>query len=237
MAYKLPSQRSIDLYNKLVEQQNKVRKTLRRIHKKAEEALGAGRLPALVIPKSAHKIRRSHFNNMTSMKLKMFWQAYREKKALFSHGLDSYLNKVVVKGYRELWEGEYGIGEKPALNSFGGMYSKEQIENADEDKADAMRAYNGLFTKGPMFFLAMLYTNNVISFKYIYQELYMGTGSKEYSFIDQQIEINNRLSGPKARSQLLDEASYITGYRHPEKIKKEIRKMPKEETKKTKAKE
>ena len=57
-----PSQRSINLYNRLIEQQNKVRKTLIHVHKKAEETIGAGRLPALIIPKSAHKIRNNQFS-------------------------------------------------------------------------------------------------------------------------------------------------------------------------------
>lgn len=228
MALKIPSQRSIDLYNQLVEQQNKVRKHLRKIHKNAEEALGAGRLPALVIPKSAHKVKKSHFQGLSPEKLrarlKAFWQAYGLKKELFKSGTNSYLNKIVVKGYRELWEGEYGINEKPEHNYFGGMYSKEQIENADEDRAKAMRAYNGMFTRGADYFIALLYTNNVVEFKFIYQELYQGMNNKEYSFMDQQIDINNRFSGPKQRAKLMEDAEAVIGdYKHKNKDKKKAK--------------
>ena len=38
-----------------------MRKTLQRVHKRAEETLGSGRLPALIIPRRARKIRSNKY--------------------------------------------------------------------------------------------------------------------------------------------------------------------------------
>ena len=232
-----PSQRTIDLYNQLVEQQNKVRKTLRRIHKQAEEALGAGRLPALVIPKSSHKIRDSNFDKLSkdelSRRLKMFWQRYREAKKLFSKGLKSYLAETVYKGYKELWQdSNSGIGEKPE-GAFG-RYSKEQIQNSPYGRA--MEVYNILFTSGPELFLALLYTGRVIQFKYIYLEL-QGVGNKEYSWLEQQVDELRGINSPKVRARIIKEAEGLIGkYTHSESVERKVsNKIANEEAKLDKA--
>lgn len=221
MALRRPSQRSIDLYNALVDKQNQVRKQLRKIHKHAEESIGAGRLPALVIPKTAHKIKKSYFVGLSPEKLRArlqaYWKTVRERKAIFASGLDSYLKHYVMKGYQELYtDNAYGIGYKP--NGYFGRYSKEQME-ADEDNAPKMRAYNALFTRGADFFMALLYTGHVVEFKWIYLEFKNGT-SKEINFLDEQTEEANRLSSPKNRAKLYEKAEEITGYKHPNNLKR-----------------
>lgn len=215
-----PSQRSIDLYNQLVAQQNKVRKQLRKLHKKAEETLGAGRLPALVIPKSARKIRMHDFQGLTPeqlhARLRAYWKAYQEKKALFGKGLKSYLARTVMQGYLELWQGKDGIGEEPE-GSFG-RYSKEQIENSD--KGEFMQLYNQLFTRGPEFFLALLYTGRVVAFKEIYDEI-RGLG-RGYRYVEQQADMLSIYASPKARTKLMEEAEKITGYKHSKAVMKRV---------------
>lgn len=190
-----PSQRSIDLYNQLVAQQNKVRKTLRRIHKQAEEALGAGRLPALVIPKSSHKIRRNYFEGISpaelSRRLKAFWGKMAELKSLFSKGLKTYLAKTVKNGYMDLWldQIEKHSGERPeAFNGY--LFSKEQIENSEY--GDFMTTYNRLFMLSPESFLALLYTGRMIAFKYIYREMEkVGRGDSSGSWLEEQNDLLN----------------------------------------------
>lgn len=169
-----PSQRSIDLYNQLVANQNKVRKTLKRIHKNAEEAFGTGRLPALIIPKSARKIRARYFEGLSPKelhkRLKMFWGKLAEMKDLFSKGLKKYLARTVKQGYMDLWLDQIKAhsGEDP--EAFGGrIFSKEQIANSDY--GDFMQTYNRLFMLSPESFLALLYTGRMIAFKYIYLEM------------------------------------------------------------------
>ena len=217
-----PSQHSIDLYNQLVDIQNQIRKKLKRMHKNAEEVSGAGRLPALVIPKSAHKIRRSHFEGLSPAelraRLKMYWARYKTAKELFSGGLNSYLAKTVMKGYKELWlngSGSFGgIGEKP--EGYFGRFSKEQIENSDMGRA--MEVYNLLFTHGTAFFMALLYTDKIIDFKWIYDDL---TGKVEANtYLNQQIDNVVRYLSPKNRADLMKQAQYVTGeYKHSKRAK------------------
>lgn len=228
MSIRRPSKHSIDLYNQLVEQQNKVRRQLLKMHKKAEETLGAGRLPALVIPKSAHKVRPDNFIRREGMsieklreKLREYWARYAQMKKLFGKGIDSYLKETVFRGYKELWTGENGIGEDPE-GAFG-RYSKEQIQNADSRTASVMQLYNQLFTRGVDFFMALLYTNKVLDFKVIYDELHH-IGGREYTYIDQQADLLKVYNSPKARLDLIRQAQEVTGdYKHSERVKKRAR--------------
>lgn len=184
-----PSQRSIDLYNQLIAQQNKVRKTLTRIHKHAEETSGSGRLPALVIPRRSRKISRDYFEGLSKAELKArirrFWSKYKEAKNLFGKGLRSYLGRTVKDGYMDLWRDQilFISGEEP--QGYFGKYSKEQIENSF--MGDFMEVYNRLISLSPEVFLAMLYHGDIIQFKYIYAEM-TGMGNREYSWIDQQVD-------------------------------------------------
>ena len=190
-----PSQRSIDLYNQLVERQNKVRKQLRRIHKQAEETFGSGRLPALIIPKRSHKLRKSHFQGLSSAelhrRLKAYWSKLAELKSNFSAGLKSYLAKTVKEGYLQLWldQIEAHSGETP--DAFKGhLFSKEQMEKSEY--GDFMRTYNRLYMLSPESFLAMLYTGRMLSFKYIYREMEkIRTGGFQGSWLEEQNELLN----------------------------------------------
>lgn len=228
-----PSQRSIDLYNALVDKQNKVRKQLRRLHKGAEETLGAGRLPALIVPKASHKIRKSYFEGLSSAelhkRLKAFWDKYQVKKALFGKGLTSYIARVVKEGYLELWRDqiERNFGESPEA-FYGHTFSADQIKNSDG--GEFMQVYNALFRQSPESFLALIYTGRMIAFKYIYQEMQMTKNNTGYSWLEQQKE-NLRQIGkvkfknpeewlkfmrsPKELNKLLDEAgSKKNSYKH-----------------------
>ena len=184
MALRRPSLKTINLYNELVERQNKVRKTLIRLHKQAEETHGAGRLPALVIPKKARKVTERFFANLGAKALERFWADYANKKALFSgrNPLQKYISFTVVNGYRELWADQIGID--PATSK----YSEEQIANSDMGKY--MELYNMLFARGrELFFLALYNTGKIIQFKYIYQDMISGLGDKENSWRDQQTQL------------------------------------------------
>ena len=180
-----PSQHSIDLYNQLVERQNQIRKTLTRIHKRAEETFGAGRLPALVIPKKARKILMYQMRN--TMAIKRFWASYSEAKALFGRGLRGYLARTVKDGYMELWRDQilFNSGESP--EGVASRFTREQIENSY--MGDFMEVYNKLVSLSPEAFLTMLYTGKIIQFKYIYEDIVLGTGSKENSWLQQQKEL------------------------------------------------
>lgn len=184
MALRRPSLKTINLYNELVDKQNAVRKKLIKIHKQAEETHGAGRLPALVIPKKARKVTQRFFDNLGAKALQRFWADYRQKKALFagSRPLNKYIAFTVVNGYRELWAEQIGVD--PATSK----YSEEQIENSD--MGSYMEVYNMLFARGrELFFLALLNTNKIIQFKYIYQDMVSGLGDKENSWLQQQIQM------------------------------------------------
>ena len=209
-----PSQRSIDLYNQLVESQNQIRKTLTRIHRQAEEAFGAGRLPSLVIPKKARKIRMSDFQGMNKIKLqqrlKMFWARYRESKRLFSQGLRSYIARTVKDGYMELWRDQilFNSGESPE-----GKFSKftqEQIENSY--MGEFMDVYNKLISLPAEAFLAMLYKGKIIQFKYIYEDMILGTGGKENSWLQQQKELLSL-----SRKDIMEDMDWVTENGKPKK--------------------
>lgn len=217
-----PSQHSIDLYNKLVQQQNEVRKKLRAMHIKAEETLGAGRLPALVMPKSARKIKKSQFQGLTPeqlrARLKAYWKKYKEMKLLFAKGINSYLKNTVFKGYKELWQGKDGINELPK-GRFG-RYTKEQIENSQ--LGSFMELYNQLFTRGVDFFMALLYTGKVLEFKVIYDEL-NGKG-RGFTYVEQQADMLKVYNSPKARTELVEKARLLTGYyEHSESVKRKAK--------------
>ena len=221
-----PSQKSIDLYNRLVAQQNKVRKTLQRVHKRAEETLGAGRLPALIIPRRARKIRMNQFEGLSAKelhrRLKQYWSNLASLKEQFSRGLTSYLAKTVKEGYMELWRDQIRdfSGEKPeAFNEH--LFSKKQIE--ESEYGEFMQTYNRLFMLSPETFLAMLYTGRMLAFKFIYEEMKNVRDSYSGSWLQEQNELLNlndksigsktgeewlaSMSGPKKQSKIVKEAS------------------------------
>lgn len=191
-----PSQKSIDLYNRLVEQASQVRKKLKRIHKRAEEAFGAGRLPALIIPKASHKVRMSQFQGLSSAelhrRLKAYWSNLANLKEMFAVGLKTYLARTVKDGYMNLWLDQIRdfTGETPEVFR-NHLFSKEQIENSKF--GDFMKTYNRLFMLSPESFLALLYTGRMLSFKFIYQEM-KSVGERDSmagSWLQEQNELLN----------------------------------------------
>ena len=220
-----PSQKSIDLYNRLIAEQNKARKQLSRIHKRAEETLGSGRLPALIIPRRARKIRANQFEGLSPSelhkRLKQYWVNLATLKEQFSKGLQSYLAKTVKDGYMELWRDqiERHSGETPDVFN-GYLYSKQQIE--DSEYGEFMRTYNKLFMLSPLVFLAMLYSGRLLQFKYIYRELEkMSAGGAEGSWLQEQNELLVR--GPKEQAKLVQEVideEYGKDYKHSKSTKK-----------------
>lgn len=208
---RVPSIKTIDLYNRLVANQNKVRKTLIRVHKNAEETSGAGRLPALVIPKSARRIKNNYFQGLSKdelkRRLKLFYAKYKESKRLFGQGLKSYLARIVKDGYLDLWKDQIDfVGGGRPEGAFG-RYSKEQIENSY--MGEYMEVYNLLNSLSSEVFLALLYSGRIIQFKYIYQDIISGTGEKENSWLQQQKEILEIYRSPKARKELMDSVRNI----------------------------
>ena len=204
MALRRPSQRSVDLYNQLVAQQNKVRKQLIRIHKNAEEALGAGRLPSLVIPRSAKRITRDRFYGLSTYELrrraKEFWRKYHEAQRLFAgkRPLGRYLGRTLVDGYREIWIEKIFDGVEPEGKT--GKYTSEQIEMADKNASRLMEIFNMFFARGrEMFFLSMLNAGEITQFRYIYQEFDNGLSYKEDSWAQQQIDSAMRYMDSRGR--------------------------------------
>ena len=202
-----PSQRSIDLFNQLVEKQNQVRNYLRKIHKRAEEAYGAGRLPALVTPKSARKVRLNQFQGLSREELKrrtkMFWDRYRLMKSLFGakDALRSYLGKTVVRGYRELWIDLIGVDPERY-----GKYSQEQIESSSQ--GEFMEVFNQLFKRGgEEFFYRMLLKGEIIEFRWIYMEFQ--NGYKENGYLDQQVQNIMKYKGLHGKQALYSATANI----------------------------
>lgn len=213
MALRKPSQHSIDLYNQLVSNQNKVRKQLMRIHKHAEETLGAGRLPALVIPKGARKIRMNQFEGLSKSelkyRLKAFWNRFKTAKQMFGKGLTSYLAKTIKQGYMELWRDQilYMSGESP--EGVAKMFTKEQIENSY--MGEFMQTYNRLNRLSSETFLAFLYHGDIIAFKWIYLEM-TGQGRADDSWLEQQNVLLNKNSSIRRQKEILQE---MTGVEKP----------------------
>lgn len=225
---KRPSQKSIDLFNQLVERQNKVRRQLKRIHQHAEETLGAGRLPALIIPKSGRKIKPSYFEGLSPAelhrRLKAYWSKLGQLKEEFSRGLRSYLAKTVKNGYMELWRDQIELHSGETPEAFHNLrYSKDQIENSDYGAF--METYNKLFMMSPEVFLAMLYSGRLISFKYIYRELErVGRGGAEGSWLEEQNEL--LAIGPKEQAKLVEKVikdDLADDYKHSKKTMDEVK--------------
>ena len=222
---KTPSQRSIDLYNQLVAKQNKVRKTLRKIHKEAEASQGAGRLPALVIPKNAHKIKQSKFKGLSrakrKAKLEAFWADYRELRDQFAGAdpLRKYIAKTVTAGYRALFRDLIGI--EPEAN---GYYSKGQIATSDELTGKYMELFNKMFRYGnEMHFYKLLITGNILEFKYFYREFMYGN-ENENTFVEEQLDVWKRANTIEARMQLDEALKQISPELYKELHKEETRK-------------
>ena len=173
-----PSQHTVDLYNQLVKKQNAVRKILKKIHKHAEETLGVGRLPALILPKKARQIR-----NRDNLNIKLFWLRYRNMRDMFSGGLNNYLGKVVKQGYMQLWRDQIGIDPEGYFN----MYTPLQIKEAGE-LGKFMEVYNKLNRLSGLQFLALQYVGGITAFKWIYDEMKYGAKDKENSYLQQQLE-------------------------------------------------
>ena len=218
-----PSQKSIDLYNRLVARANEVRKKLKRIHKREEEAFGAGRLPALIIPKSSHKVRANQFQGLSSAelhrRLKAYWANLSRLKEQFAQGLRSYLAKTVKDGYMELWRDQIEAfsGERPE-GFHGLMFSKEQIE--DSNFGMFMQTYNKLFRLSPEVFLAMLYTGRITAFKWIYLEMKDGR-TAEGSWIQEQNELISL--GVKDQTKLVKEVlGEEYDYKHSQRVLEKV---------------
>ena len=231
MALRKPSQKSVDLYNQLVKQQNEVRKRIMRIHKHAEETLGAGRLPALVVPKRVRKISMRQFEGLSKAQLKhklqVFWGKFKSAKEMFGKGLTSYLSKTVKEGYMDLWRDQilYMSGESP--EGVAKMFTKEQIENSY--MGEFMQTYNRLNRLSSESFLAFLYHGDIIAFKWIYLEM-TGQGRADDSWLEQQNVLLNKNSSIRRQKEILYE---MTGFEksHPKKTmqKAEERKRREEE--------
>lgn len=211
MALRRPSQHSIDLYNKLVEEQNKVRRRLLRIHKKAEETISAGRLPALIIPKKARKIANNYFEvDKINLKrrIKAFWKKYSQAKEFFGKGIKSYLSRTLKDGYLELWRNQIqeqlGIKPEGGINAKVGAwyFSSSQLEEMSEEERKIAEIYNFLARLSPEVFLALLYRGKLLQFQFIYEEMRYGS-SKEYSWIDQQMELLEPYRSRKVQAELL----------------------------------
>lgn len=194
-----PSQHTIDLYNQLVKKQNAVRKILKKIHKRAEETLGVGRLPALIVPKKARTVRNS--NNMN---IRLFWQRYRNMRDLFAKGVDSYLGKVVKAGYLQIWRDQIDI----IPEGYFGTYSALQIREAGE-LGRFMEVYNKLTRLSGLAFLALQYTNNITAFKWIYEDFKAyreGRFNRVNSYLEEQLEALERVGSSKAIMQMFRES-------------------------------
>ena len=222
-----PSQKSIDLYNQLIERQNKVRRQLKRIHQHAEETLGAGRLPALIIPKSGRKIKSSYFEGLSPAelhrRLKQYWSRLGQLKAEFSKGLKSYLARTVKDGYMELWRDQIELHSGETPEAFHNLrFSKDQIESSEY--GGFMETYNKLFMLSPEVFLAMLYSGRLLSFKYIYREMErVGRGGAEGSWLEEQNELLT--VGPKEQAKLVEKVikdDLADEYKHSQKTIKEV---------------
>ena len=222
-----PSQKSINLYNQLIERQNKVRRQLKRIHQHAEETLGAGRLPALIIPKSGRKIKLSQFEGLSPAelhrRLKQYWSKLGQLKAEFSKGLKSYLARTVKDGYMELWRDQIELHSGETPEAFHNLrFSKDQIESSEY--GGFMETYNKLFMLSPEVFLAMLYSGRLLSFKYIYREMErVGRGGAEGSWLEEQNEL--LAVGPKEQAKLVEKVikdDLADDYKHSQKTMKEV---------------
>ena len=208
---RVPSERTINLYNRLVANQNKVRKTLIRLHKNAEETSGAGRLPALVIPKSARRIKNNYFQVLSKdelkRRLKAFYNKLRQAKANFASGMKSYLARTLKDGYIELWKDQINqfFGESPE-GAFG-KFSKEQIENSEGGLY--MQVFNMLQQMSSAMLLALLYAGKIIQFKWIYQDMQAGLGGTKDSWTEQQLRILSPYMSPKARKEFYEKMESV----------------------------
>lgn len=201
-----PSQHTIDLYNKLVEQQNKVRKNLIRIHKQAEETQGSGRLPALIIPKKARRISQRDFNvDKLSLrrKLQAFWRRYREAKEFFGQGIKSYLSKTLKEGYMELWRERMQIEMGLIPEGYRNNFSKLQLNEMTESERRIASIYNMLNRLSSEVFLALLYKGKLLQFQFIYEDMHNGTADKVNSWSEQQAFNLEDYRSRKAQIELL----------------------------------
>ena len=208
---RVPSEKTINLYNRLVANQNKVRKVLTRLHKQAEETSGAGRLPALIIPKSARKVRQNYFQGLSKeelkRRLKAFYAKLREAKRNFASGLKSYLARTLKDGYIELWRDQIQefFGESPE-GAFG-KFTKEQIEESEGGLY--MQVFNMLQQMSPSMLLALLYSGKIIQFKWIYQDMQSGLGGMKDSWTEQQLRILLPYASPKVRKEFYEKMESV----------------------------
>lgn len=212
-----PSQHTIDLYNQLVAQQNKVRKQLLRIHKKAEETIPTGRLPALIIPKKARRISARDFDvDKMSLKRKLqaFWNRYKQAKEFFGQGIKSYLSQTVKYGYIGLWLERMNVemGLIPEGNQherkdgvISGYFTPQQLKEMNEDQRRIAEIYNFLYRLSPEVFLALLYRGRLLQFQFIYEEMKYGVKDKENSWSMQQADLLEDMKSRKVQMKLLKE--------------------------------
>lgn len=203
-----PSQHTIDLYNQLVAQQNKVRKQLLRIHKKAEETIPTGRLPALTIPKKARRISARDFDvDKASLRrrLQAFWSRYAQAKAFFGQGIKSYLSKTVKQGYMDLWRERMQIEMGLIPEGAYGRFSALQLKEMNEDERRIADIYNFLVGLSAEVFLALLYRGKLLQFQFIYEEMKYGVKDKENSWSAQQADLLEDYHSRKVQKELLEQ--------------------------------
>ena len=203
-----PSQHTIDLYNQLVAQQNKVRRQLLRIHKRAEETIPTGRLPALIIPKKARRISARDFEVdkfALKRKLQAFWDKYKKAKAFFGQGIKSYLSKTVKQGYMDLWRERMQIEMGLIPEGSYGRFSALQLKEMTEDERRIASIYNFLVGLSAEVFLALLYRGKLLQFQFIYEEMKYGIKDKENSWSQQQAELLEVYHSRNVQKELLEQ--------------------------------
>lgn len=209
MAKYKPTHRQATLYDKLLKQQNKLRKRLIRQRKELEESTGVGRLPDLVIPSKAHT--RRNVNNYSFDSYEEFRRKLKALTNLYGYNPDNRKTDPLLRWYKlnykdkilELWREKiadvgdrFGAGKLDVLHEFGhegGRYTQAEIDRIRElggdvsRLADYMEAYNELVGMRIAQFMDAYNNSYFPKYQFIYNDLEkLGVG--ESGFLEQLVQ-------------------------------------------------
>lgn len=188
-----PSDKQLDVYVELLKSANKVRREILRRRKKQERNKSRNvTLPDIVVPKHIRikqNVRSYRFKSFKDYQTKV-----REFKRIYGRGLDSFY-KVHKKEFQSnLLLAIQGASENMGVYDLqpegkGGYFSKEQIENADENIGGVMKLYNRINALPPERF-ADMYENGFMPYiRYLYREMIQGTSGTNISFVEEANEM------------------------------------------------
>lgn len=182
-----PTGKQLRTYDEILKKYNKMRNQIVKSHRALEEHIGAGRMPALVVPERHRKMTISQIRISGR---RLFALKIKQLKRVVHGGLQKFYSDY-KKSYLELYR-EYIIQEDPEGYQ-GRFFSDLQIkEEKDPQMRQFMHDYNSIVNMNGTVFALLVKTGRVPEFRRLYDQ-FQG-GFRPYENYGQQLHRAVRMS-------------------------------------------